>query len=632
MGMAVGQRLASPAVLERPALRRLVAAVVVVTVAAPFVAAIVRYWGIDWYPMGDRALIEMQVHGLFDPAHTPLLGAYSRYGWSHPGPLVYWILAVPYHLLGRHSSALLVSTVALNAAATFTFLFALWRRGGFTLLLCGGAVVSLLLRSLGADFLADPWNPFVTVLPLLAFLGVAWSAREGERWALPANAFLATFLVQSHVAYLVIVVGVTVWAALPLLGRVGRRVFRADHPSVGQPRWAQFDRRHQHALLASALIVGVFWLPVLYDQISGRGNLADIARHFTRSASEPPAGFWEGAGVVARELGPDAAWYGTKEPYSVTGGVVPRGWFDALLVLFALAVISVGVRRRDGNTNERTQGKAEHLLSLALVVLLAGWISVARINGVVFDYLIRWWWAAAAFISLAALYGIVHIVRTEPNLARFRRALGVGGVAMLLLVCITSSRISVTNTSRAGVPVPDEVGADGPFFASLLANTPAGDPVFVRGAGGGRGHAIDGVRLQLTKGGRLVVLAPNDAWKFGRGRTGGGDPAAWTLWVVQGYEIEGWRTRKDLVEVAAWDPLIPTDREEATTRTRQLAYELDEAGRGDIAHALMLGDGIGAVAEVEGIDHANLRRVDQLRYPGRPIAVFVEPFDPAHLT
>ncbi len=631
MGTAAGHRLASPAVLKRPAVRRLVAAVVVITVAAPFVAAIVHYWGMTWLPMGDRALIEMQVRGVFDTSHTPLLGPYSRYRWNHPGPVVYWVLAAPYHLLGRPSWALLVSTIALNAAATFTFLFALWRRGGLTLLLCGGAVVSLLLRSLGGDFLADPWNPYVTVLPLLAFLGVAWSAREGERWALPANAFLATFLVQSHVAYLIIVAGVTLWAALPFLRRIGQRLFRSDHPDVTRVRWLQLGRRHQHALIASVAIMTVCWLPVLYDQARGRGNLADIARHFTRSATEPPAGYWEGAGIVARELGPDAPWYGTQELDSIIGGVVPRTWPDILLIACALLALTAIVFTVHGDRRPFTH-KAAHMQSLALVVLGAGWFSVARINGIVFDYLIRWWWAAAAFITLAALYAVVEVVRTEPSLLRYRRVLAAIGPAVLLIVCISSSRISLTNTARVGVPVPDEVGADGVFFDRLIANVPAGDPVFVRGVGGGRGHAIDGARLQLTKAGRHVVVGPDETWKVGRGRNAEATPARWTVWVVQGQEIDGWRTLDNLKEVASWDPLTPTDRQEATTRMRELSFQLEEAGRGDIAHAMVLGDGIGDAIEVEGVDRANLARVEQLRYPGRPIAVFVEPFSPEHLT
>ncbi|MFP5487294.1 MAG: hypothetical protein ACLGHQ_03180 [Acidimicrobiia bacterium] len=48
---------------------------------------------------GDIALIELRIRDVLS-AHPPLTGAYSRYGWDHPGPAFFWLAALPYRLLG----------------------------------------------------------------------------------------------------------------------------------------------------------------------------------------------------------------------------------------------------------------------------------------------------------------------------------------------------------------------------------------------------------------------------------------------------------------------------------------------------------------------------------------------------
>ena len=84
-----------------------VAALVVLGVALAVGA--VRSMQAGWIPVGDEALIEMRVRDV--PGHMPLLGVYSRFGWSHPGPLQFLLLAVPYRLLGQSSAALLVGAL-----------------------------------------------------------------------------------------------------------------------------------------------------------------------------------------------------------------------------------------------------------------------------------------------------------------------------------------------------------------------------------------------------------------------------------------------------------------------------------------------------------------------------------------
>ena len=56
-------------------------------------------------PTEDHALLELGVRRVA-AGHPPTLGVYSRFGWYHPGPALYYLLAGPYLLLGGSSMAL----------------------------------------------------------------------------------------------------------------------------------------------------------------------------------------------------------------------------------------------------------------------------------------------------------------------------------------------------------------------------------------------------------------------------------------------------------------------------------------------------------------------------------------------
>ena len=52
-----------------------------------------------WAPSGDRAIQVLRISDV-GTSHTPLTGSWSRFGWDHPGPIVFWVLAPFARLLG----------------------------------------------------------------------------------------------------------------------------------------------------------------------------------------------------------------------------------------------------------------------------------------------------------------------------------------------------------------------------------------------------------------------------------------------------------------------------------------------------------------------------------------------------
>src|SRR6478672_9457569 len=256
----------------------LAAAVVLV----PFVAYLVWTLTTTIHSGGDVALTEISVRDV-GGAHTPLFGVYSRYGWHHPGPLLFYALAVPYRLLGTDGSALAGGAVLVNALAVGGSAWLLWRRGRLGGLVVGGLVLAVLLHSLGAAVLPTPWNPLVTVLPLLLFVLAVWSVVCGDAWMLPIVIGAGSFVVQAHVgtAGVVLVGGIVAGLAVVATRRA----------------------RHGDAKLwiVSLVLAALLWLPPIVDAVRHRGGNLRAIVDFWTSAHDHVTGWSRAARIVGAE-------------------------------------------------------------------------------------------------------------------------------------------------------------------------------------------------------------------------------------------------------------------------------------------------------------------------------------------
>ncbi|MDQ3145900.1 MAG: hypothetical protein M3R01_03015, partial [Actinomycetota bacterium] len=163
---------------------------------------------------GDDALIELRVRDV--GSHTPLVGSYQRFGWNHPGPLLFYLLAAPYRLLGSDFSGLQVGALAVNALSVVGIGFVAQRRGGLPLLLWSLALVALLVHAIGPVDLSDPWEPDVSVLPVTLLVFLAWDVASGRVWALPVVAAVASLLVQAYAVLAPVTLALSGGAAVTL--------------------------------------------------------------------------------------------------------------------------------------------------------------------------------------------------------------------------------------------------------------------------------------------------------------------------------------------------------------------------------------------------------------------------------
>jgi len=509
--------------------RRLVA-VVAGVVMVPVAVLLVRVVRSGWLASSDWADIELRTRDV-GTSHTPLVGVYSRYGWNHPGPLLFYVLALPYRLLGAQGHGILAGALIVNAAAIACVGVVTWRRGRLAGVTLGLAVVLVLARALGAGFLVDPWNPYVIVLPLMAVVCLAWAAADGDLWALPIAVAVGSFVVQSHV-------GAALAAIAPI--SVALVVVAVD------ARRGRFARLKPVAF-ATAVVAVVCWLPPVVQQVQpSGGNLGDLIRFWTESHAHT-TGWSAGARIVGRQLAIPAPWFsGHERVIAFTGGVDP-GWSVPVALILLVGASAVALRNRDRQSFT--------LDVIALAVVLAAVFSAAHIVDTPFNYIVRWMWTVGATVWLAILW---TVWRALPSRLRPGPAVVRVGAAVIAVLAVTL----VVGAIHAAFPVQSDQ-------RSLLEIAPTvrrarGElrgPILVEGAADFRSRlAADGVLLIAIHAGMDARLPRSSAIQVGTAHTISKSAARSILVVAVDDDIEKYRSNPSYRTFAGYDPLSPAER------------------------------------------------------------------------
>lgn len=212
------------------------------------------------YPTGDAA--SLSLHILAALRGRQYLGPYSQFGWSHPGPLLFYLMAPLYWMSGYHEASPRVMALLINAASLAGVIWIAQRQvSAVFAVLTALALVAFEWRC-GGDMMFSGWNPHVTLLPLAALIFVSAAAWAGERRALPIAVLLASFVAQSHVGFVPIACGALLIALLAAL----------DDPDAGMRR----------RIVTKAGWLGLLlWLPSLAEQLAVRpGNGTKLVRFF----------------------------------------------------------------------------------------------------------------------------------------------------------------------------------------------------------------------------------------------------------------------------------------------------------------------------------------------------------------
>jgi hypothetical protein len=520
----------------------------------------------DWHATGDHAVLELRTLDV-GGGHTPLVGPYSRYGWSHPGPALFYALAPTLRLFGGRDIGLLAGAVVINALALVCVVAATWRRRDTAAFVFVLLITAMLVRAHGGSDLLDPWNPNVIVLPLLAAAVCAWTAAAGSRWALVATVMLASFVAQTHIG--------AAPAALALVGFAFAWVGFDTWHSRGD------DRRRRMHTLAIAVGAGLLvWLPpIVQAATTDGGNLRDIWDFWT--ASHAVTGFAQGARLVAPQFAIPAPWMGAHEHTALGGALVPSAnRFPIALILLGI-VTFLAARRRDR--------RALTLCSLAIVLAFATWNAASRIVDIPYPYLLRWAWVTGAVTWLAILWTTWRLIPKRRHAARNATTAFVGVAAAVVALFVGVS------AARASYPVQLESTAldhvRGPAMAVMRA---AKGPILIANGISLRSAGIaTGLLLEATRAGLPARVPTSLAYRVGRQRTLRGTPGT-VLDVASDVEVAPMLNNPSYRLIAHYESLNTADQRELA---RLLAFvdkrieklvELKRDHRRDYDHLLDL--------------------------------------------
>jgi hypothetical protein len=170
----------------------------------------------------DEAVLELAAHDTL--AGDPPRGAYSRFGWHHPGPLPIYVLAVGVRLFGADGHHWITGLVSLGCLLTSLLLMA--RRHGpaptATFVLVVALGVGAVARHVLPSVFFSVWNPVAAVAPLVLLWTLALESPRLGSWALAAATLTHAYVVQAHVGYAL--VATFLWGAcvtVPLRRRPG---------------------------------------------------------------------------------------------------------------------------------------------------------------------------------------------------------------------------------------------------------------------------------------------------------------------------------------------------------------------------------------------------------------------------
>jgi hypothetical protein len=575
-----------PPALIGPGPDRAIAIAITAVVLAPLVAAVVTRVGRPYLPVQDYAVIDLRVRDVLS-RDIPLVGPYSRYGWDHPGPLVYWLVAPFAALFGSPAWATQVGFVLLDAAAVVWTAVLTWRRRGLWSVALWMAVLAASFGVLGSSAVLSPWGPNVALAWFVLFACQVWLIAGDDVWVLPQAAAVGTFLVQTHVGYAPLVVAGAAFVA-PAVWRAAGRRWRG----VVRLRWVRW----------SAVVGVVLWLPALVETITDPpGNLVRVADKTLLHPASPKIGLGTALGVLAAPFRPRPSWLGGTTPFDqlqLTAVAVGAAW---LVVPVAVIVGAGWLAHRAGDRDGR------RLMALAGVLLAAGLLALVGVQGAPFTYLFYWREALAALIGFGAVTVVIRwAARTRPRLAL---AIPILGGLVVLAASVPLARQVAT--------APIELDQYGPVTQDLLDQLEATGqptaPVLLRAAGTTLGGVHGGVLDELDRRGAPVRVDGGQPFQYGHHRIA--TPAdVDAIWYVaeESDAVAQLSAIPGASVVAQHHALAPADADRLASLQRRVASQLDAAGRADLVPQLASPLVGFALVDVPGIDPADLDELGRL--------------------
>ncbi len=371
---------------------------------------------------GDAAALELRV--LYAARGIQLLGPYSQFGWSHPGP-AYFYLALPfYEVLGERGTALNVFALTVNLCAAIGLVLSVRRLFDAPTALAAAALVAVFVL-IGAPYLAaNEWNPILPILPLglLTLLTIRFSI--GENALLPAMTFLASAIVQTHVGY-----GVAV-AVLAFTALVARR----GSPAVPRRVWGV------------ALAVGaVCWALPFYEAFTSRpGNIQSLIAFFA-PGNLAEQSWMDAIRAVRDQLAVVPAALAAAFRMTIDASGLAASTLVAIQAAVLTGIVFVSARQPGRPLAAGPKGPAlQTLLDTTVIVqALAAVAAVRAIRGEIALYLVAWISVIGLLAAIVTAAWLATAMRATLGSRLAARVVGLSSVVLMGLAVAGSTRAPV---------------------------------------------------------------------------------------------------------------------------------------------------------------------------------------------
>jgi hypothetical protein len=526
----------------------------------PIVAVILQRWGHPYLPVQDQAVIDLRVRDVWSfGANTPLTGAYSRYGWDHPGPVMYYFMAVVSGALGGAAWTTIIGNALMQAAAIIWVAVLSWRSAGLRWVLPWMAIVTLSYVATGPWILQQPWNPHAAFPYFVVLLLESWLVAQGRSGRLVGLAVVSSILVETHIGYALLVLLIAGWAVCRLAWaeRAAGRSFRS---------WKLWR--------PSVITIAVLWfIPVVLDTaIHFPGNTARILKFYSGfdvGQSTPTLGVHAGLGYLATEFRWRPPWLGGPDPLNPLTALAAPSSVAWLAIPVALIGSSWWLARHRGRRQSML------LAELLAVTFLSSVVTLALVKGDPAPYLFYWRIVVGAATFVLALYVLTDAL----PIGNMRSVKVVFSVILIAVVAITSVEFTRTVAAATGPLSPME-----PIAGSILrqineSGQPSGKTI-IRFSGSVLGGLHGAVIDQLVREGKPVYVDPALGYQFGYGRTAQPEQVH-SIWYVteqsQGFSILSAQPGAHII--AQSHPLSPQHQSELVRLQRKIASELSAEGR-----------------------------------------------------
>jgi hypothetical protein len=384
-------------------LYRVTGAAAALSIVTAAILAVVHHW----VPLSDNAVWAIRAHDVFS-THAPLVGPMTSASLStgvyinNPGPLYFDVIALPTAIFGSTNAGVAIGAAVVNLLCALGIGIVARRQGGYVVGAAAFTIVAVLAWALGSEVLVEPIQPGALLLPALLLMVLSWGVARDDLVLLPWLVGVASFILQTYVTYVYIILILCGWAVACMLLRL-----HAQH-------YERAAVRRVRNMSLIALVVGVVcWFQPVYQQFFGDspGNISQLWKAL--QAPSKSFGVRTGTRVVADVVSLPPFWFRPSfhdflEVRHAPASSLPVAVVTLLVVAGVLALIARAARRD-------TLDVTGTLAATALVALLAGIITGGRMPiglfGVTTSHVFRWLWPLAAFVTFAFLIAVIHSAR-----------------------------------------------------------------------------------------------------------------------------------------------------------------------------------------------------------------------------